>query len=996
MYKFRIIVTTVFSLFLLACQPQVKHPPNGYTNSLEALEDAISYTERLQKMPDSVGKALEKLEAAISRSDDNTIKRYKDSIAYAYRHIGNVFIRIRDYEVARTHYRKGLSFEPGGSARGGLYHNLAATFYNDREFQQSLVCFDSALLAKPAFPDSPYYFSAARFLGKAYLELNQPHLAQSYLEKAMALAVASGDKMKIGRACESMSIYWRLLQNYPKAIAVGQQGIAAFDDSGNLKTSGKRVLADCYQNIGNAWQDSLLRCQLNTSTLEEEWKAGEQSERHYEKARKIYEELEGLKMWEIQQTLLSNMGELYRRQGKLEKANEILEEAIAALDTVREIPVAKYSLLGKLYINRGEALMNAGKLSLAESDFDSALYYLLSGYLPAQGQQLLGLNEPTVSPVAVIMAIGNMAELAKQKARDSSDPNAHVLKLKIALEFYDSLSAFIHSTRKGYLYETDKIALSQKTRPYLDSAFLLSLELETLDPGNAQAYREQAFRFAEQSKAMALLESLQEKSWSARLDERQQQQMAELKRERTAINNEIFQYRGNPQIQEALNKRWLAHLSKWRNFQESVSYAAAQAARAMNRSVEELREKVLGEGQALLAYHEIDTVLYVFLLGKDDLQLAEVPIGKDFYPNIALFEQLLSQPPSDSLKEKEAVFCAVSKRLYDQLLPAGLRRTLPIRLIVVPSDGLQTLPFEALWTSEEKGALDSSKQAEKHYLLFRHSFSYTPSANLLYEMRNNRANAKRPARVSILAPDFSNGRSLGDEGGAAQYVPLPNQDEAKAISKNVAAVKRLGPKANKDNFWNDCQAYPVLHIPTHGILSSDPRFNRIVLSSADKLAPSRYEYLHLHELYSHSERLDLDLLTLPACETGQGASMKGEGKMSIARGLAALGIRSFVVAYWKINAYNSQELMPLFYGELAQPSNRFKDEALAQAKRDFIAGSSSHVHPFKWAGLMLIGDTDPVDLRRSNRSLVAYLWLLILPIVGGFLTRKRRSLQAVA
>lgn len=136
-------------------------------------------------------------------------------------------------------------------------------------------------------------------------------------------------------------------------------------------------------------------------------------------------------------------------------------------------------------------------------------------------------------------------------------------------------------------------------------------------------------------------------------------------------------------------------------------------------------------------------------------------------------------------------------------------------------------------------------------------------------------------------------------------------------------------------------------------------------------------------------------MVLSACNTGMGELENGEGLMSLSRALTYAGVRSSVYSLWEVPDEETAEIMLSFYEHLK--SGYSKVEALALAKRDFLANNPLKNHPFFWAGFVINGNTDSLsDTTFPN----TYLWL----IVGGlivmalllFMRRRKRAADAVA
>ena len=119
--------------------------------------------------------------------------------------------------------------------------------------------------------------------------------------------------------------------------------------------------------------------------------------------------------------------------------------------------------------------------------------------------------------------------------------------------------------------------------------------------------------------------------------------------------------------------------------------------------------------------------------------------------------------------------------------------------------------------------------------------------------------------------------------------------------------------------------------------------------------------LFLNEVYNLE--LNADLVTLSACESGIGKSVKGEGLLSLSRGFLYAGAKNLVVSLWKADDQATSELMLAFYQELLK--GKSKAEALREAKLQLLEhewqkGEARHLgteyaDPSCWASFILVG-----------------------------------------
>jgi CHAT domain-containing protein len=100
----------------------------------------------------------------------------------------------------------------------------------------------------------------------------------------------------------------------------------------------------------------------------------------------------------------------------------------------------------------------------------------------------------------------------------------------------------------------------------------------------------------------------------------------------------------------------------------------------------------------------------------------------------------------------------------------------------------------------------------------------------------------------------------------------------------------------------------------------------------------------------YNMRLDADLVTLSACETGLGKVQTGDDVLGLTRGFLFAGSSNIVASQWKVDDQATGVLMQHFYANLSQ--GKPKREALREAQRET---RKTFAHPFYWAAFYLTG-----------------------------------------
>ncbi|MBN1781762.1 CHAT domain-containing protein [bacterium] len=183
----------------------------------------------------------------------------------------------------------------------------------------------------------------------------------------------------------------------------------------------------------------------------------------------------------------------------------------------------------------------------------------------------------------------------------------------------------------------------------------------------------------------------------------------------------------------------------------------------------------------------------------------------------------------------------------------------------------------------------------------------------------------------------------------------------------------------------------IIHLATHAVVDNGNPMESKLVFNADT-ANGEDGFLNAYELY-HLQ-LNADLAVLSACNTGYGKMLRGEGIMSLARGFMAAGCPSVIMSLWPVDDQATQELMTVFYRNLANGMD--KDEALRRAKLDYIQhGDSLRTGPFFWAGMLHIGQPGPLPNHGHLKMLVMYVAAGLLLTAVIFILRRKKIAAAM-
>jgi len=236
-------------------------------------------------------------------------------------------------------------------------------------------------------------------------------------------------------------------------------------------------------------------------------------------------------------------------------------------------------------------------------------------------------------------------------------------------------------------------------------------------------------------------------------------------------------------------------------------------------------------------------------------------------------------------------------------------------------------------------------------------------------MAKHRSIALRSASDTGTSEDAAADPEIGDEiefedpqlcsvaRGGFDFAPLP---ESRAEVTQIAALYSpraaayLGVEATEENAASVGKEVPLIHYACHAIVNERfPLDSALVLTIPQKPAEGQGNgLLQAWEIFERV-RIDADLVTLSACESGLGKEVGGEGLIGLTRAFQYAGARSVLASLWKVADESTAELMKRFYGHLK--TGKTKDESLRLAQIDLIR-SADFSQPRDWAAFQLNGD----------------------------------------
>lgn len=315
-------------------------------------------------------------------------------------------------------------------------------------------------------------------------------------------------------------------------------------------------------------------------------------------------------------------------------------------------------------------------------------------------------------------------------------------------------------------------------------------------------------------------------------------------------------------------------------------------------------------------------------------------------------------------------------KLYQQLWKPIENKIYTENIIIIPDGELFNLSFETLTPKK----INSFKELATSSLLTKHTMSYNYSLLLL---GNEKKAIEYENDFIAFAPEFNEKMkddytititdSLSIDKTYLSLLPQPfSVDLAKEYSRLFDGSFFINENASKQIFTNEANEHKIIHIGTHAESNNiSPELSRLIFAKNNS---DEDNSLYTYEIYNESLNSNLAILT--ACETGKPAYQAGEGMISLAHAFNYAGSESILTSLWKIDEQSSAKIIQLFYDNIKK--GKSKDKALQQAKLTYLSNAEGRtIAPHYWAGLVLIGDTAPIDLKTSYN----FLWYLLSAII---------------
>lgn len=863
-------------------------------------------------------------------------------------------------------------------------------------------------------PDNQFWGDYYNNAGAIFNMLGNYEAALKYGLKEIAFEEKSGKPANLITACNNIGVYYRGRGDYDRALEYTQTALKVCLSE---TTTNPSDVAWTYANLSKIWYrkkdfpqavsyaekalailekdcpDELLskiQTYLDLDNAYFEAKAYDKALAYLQKALQIHEQY---KINDQIEFTWNNLGYVYAMMGRYGEATFYLKRAV-------ERGGSSHPIFGK-------ACRELGFVTRQQGDLRGALYWqqealrFLADSFPYQDI----LANPAAQRVNAyrdfLFTLRDKGETLQLLAQKEGNPAF----LEASLATFDVAAGVLDSMRAEY-QEGSQQFWNREAHPIMESAIGIALTLYK-NTGTPR-YLEQAFRYAEKSKALLLAEALRESAdrQQAGIPDTLLKEEKQLKIDIAFYKMQIFREQQKPLADTSHILLWQSEILQLHRAYDAL-LAKLEAKYPEYYQIKYRHpaltvtgvQHALPAGTGLLEYFQGDQGTYAFYI--DATRALGIRLTAD-----SSFTEALSRL-IDGLRDRNKVieqgrnaavvaqFAKDANFIYRTLVASAVDE-IPQKLIIIPDGNLAYLPFELLLTQDTS----SPAFGTLPYLIRQTAVRYEYSAGLALQAPLH----GHPSRFFAgYAPAYGGNLSVATTRGGrtdcngaevTDFAPLGNnQREVTQIAELLGGQAFLGEKATETEFRQQAQAPRIIHLAMHGFLNDcDPLYSGLVFSrqnavsgGKDSISEREDGFLHAYEIYNM--HLNAELAVLSACNTGHGQLAKGEGVISLARAFKYAGCSNVLMSLWQADDQSTAQIMQDFYRYLK--AGKGKDDAIRQAKLDYLE-SNARNHPFFWGAFVLIGDDLPME-QPSNRIWYMAVLAVLIATAGYVYWQRKRS-----
>ena len=669
----------------------------------------------------------------------------------------------------------------------------------------------------------------------------------------------------------------------------------------------------------------------------------------------------------------NNIGVTYKRLKKFDLARAHLDSSLQIRNSIFS---SGNSAISESWDNLGSLLEEQGLYDEATKAYNNGLQNLLPDYSTEnefESPSASNIEYSSTKPLLLTL-LSDKAKCLLEWGQISSDVN----KLKAAFHHSEIGDLLIDQMRRDYRAEGSKLFWVENTRPFYERAIEICLKIFAVSKD--QSYMKKAYAFAEKSKAILLLEGIQEMEARglANLPTEVLDKEKAFKSRIIRLQDSLFLSAGSTEIKESLidlNEQYSTFIRQL-ELDYPVYYQRKYGAGPAK--ISEI-QSLLSDESLIIQFFSGTEKLYIFSFTNSsfltqEYYVQEVPLDsiKTFLSYVSS-KELLDQNPVKAYRE----FTQTGYAVFNTLLAPILDLKNIKRLILIPDGIFSSVPFEALPTRLTNST--DPYYGNLELLIKDYSISYSYSGSLLLENIRRADGLGSSKKLLALAPSYENSNDLLPLTGSVEEIKSISQlyPNRLVLTENDAA---------KDSYLSNAANYDIIHLAMHGIIDQNNHTRSYLAFTYDEEAKDASN-LYAYEI--PSTELTSKLVVLSACETGVGKEIEGEGILSLARNFMYAGVPSVVMSLWQSNDRATQQIMNDFHKNLSEGKD--KDEALRLAKLNYLDEPADELaHPFYWAPFVSVGDYHSLARKNPIKQLIPLLLLSLTLLVVFYIWNRRQ------
>lgn len=957
-FQYICLLITTLLLCLTVSGKSVSYPINNIISSPPKLAQAANSTLE-QKITDAVYLNQEGYDLYQRAEAESALDKYNQALVIfrqvgaragegnSLNYIGEVYLALGKYDRALHYFQQALViFKTLGKLpdfdrayEGYTLRYLGEVYDRKRSYDRALAAYQQALtifqeLIKIKKGDSDSFLTSEKYtlnpMAAIYFKLGNYQQSLKIYKQLSAIYQEQNDRIGEVQNLNNLGVTYANLSEYGQALAAYQEALTKI-----------KLISDCFrQNPNNglcyggdeaAIRNNLAALYFSLGQYEQALDFAQQASVIYQK--NIVRDYEGLKPQDFQllHDILgkSSLNPAFVRQSSAIRAG--VGNAFSAKLMVRQGEAVNLNNLGQIYSNQG-------------NDKQALTLY----------QQALSIYQEINNSLGVAITLNNIAQIYTNLGQYDLAVKFNQQALAIYKKEEDKAGIGVTLTNMGQIYQKQG-----KFTQSLDSLNQALVIQKTIGDRASIAItlRLMGFNQLETNKINEAIVSLTEsikviESLQPGLNDANKISMFESHNFSYQLLQKALIAQKQPnqalEVSERGRARAFVELLSQRLASEETPNSTSQQGTIKPPTIAEIQKIAAVEQATLVEYSLIsDRELYIWVIKPTgEITLRQVDLNA--FKNSENKEEISDLDIKKLvIKARNSLFSGASQtklqlQQLHQIFIQPIADLLPNNpqdlVILIPQNTLFLLPFSALIAPDGK------------YLIEKHTILTAPSIQVLdlthqQKQKNQRINPQNTLIVgNPTMPSLP--PKLG--GLPVQLDALPGAElEAEAVAQILKTQAIIGSQATKQAIVQQMLKSKIIHLATHGLLDD---IGKKGLPGAIALAPfnnddgllTAYEILNL--------KFNADLVVLSACNTGRGR-ITGDGVVGLSRSFISAGTSSIIVSLWSIPDETTAVLMPEFYRQLQQNSN--KAEALRQA---MLIAMKKYPNPQDWAAFTLIGE----------------------------------------